>query len=99
MRTIANARLPERKIESADSPNILLLIRNFSIATDETTAAIIAAIKGLILRRSPIATPARETWDKVSAIKEYRLKTRKIPIRGAITAMMIPASNPLIMKL
>lgn len=66
----------------------------------EATMVVTRAAKtGLMPKSNPMAMPASDTWDRVSAIKEYLLKTKKMPISGAINATIIPAANPLTMKL
>ena len=66
----------------------------------EAMTVVPRAVKtGFIPNSNQIAIPAKDTWASVSAIREYLLSTRKIPISGAITAIMMPASNPLTMKL
>jgi hypothetical protein len=37
--------------------------------------------------------PAREEWDRVSPIMEYRLTTRKTPIQGQIMDIMKDTSR------
>ena len=94
----AKARLPDKKSAKALSPYTFLASLNLSIITDERVVAPIAVKRGFIFNNNPKAIPARETCDSVSAISEYRLKTKKIPMTGAIIAMMRPATRPLIMK-
>src|SRR5437660_6983925 len=48
---------------------------------------------GLRPSRRPRATPASDTWASVSAISEYRRRTRNVPINGARKATMMPASR------
>lgn len=43
--------------------------------------------------KKPIATPAREIWDRVSAINACLRKTRKTPNIGARMAINPPAQN------
>ena len=51
------------------------------------TTTIKVVTVGLILTNIPSATPANEICDKVSAISDCLLKTKKSPNKGAITAI------------
>jgi hypothetical protein len=61
MRTIARARLPDKKMERAESAYTLFEKRRRSTATEEATAAPIAVIRGFKPKRRPRATPASDT--------------------------------------
>ena len=95
MSTIARAKLPERNRARADSPYNFFEFLSLSINTEEITVAAIAVKRGFMFVRNPIAIPASETWERVSAINEYLLKTKNIPTIGATIAIIIPAINPL----
>ena len=53
---------------------------------------------GFRFRKKPSATPAKETWDSVSAINDCRRITRKTPSIGAIPAIKIAARKALLMN-
>ena len=57
-----------------------------------------AVIIGLIPKTSPIATPAKEEWDKVSPIIELRLKTINNPIIGHKIEIINPAKKAFLIK-
>ena len=59
------------------------------IAATTTTNNVVPV--GFKFKKKPNATPASETWDRVSAINDCRRITRKTPSIGAIPAIKIAA--------
>ena len=53
---------------------------------------------GLRFKKNPNATPAKETWESVSAISDCLLITKNTPSIGAIPAMKIAARKALLMN-
>jgi hypothetical protein len=62
------------------------------------TTVIIVVKVGLTPRKIPKATPAKDTWDKVSLIKDCRRKTKKTPSTGANKAIAVIARKARTMK-
>src|SRR5712692_612825 len=87
------AKPPERKTASAASPWSAPRARSRSMPSAPPTVTTRAPRIGEAPRRSPTATPASATWARVSAMSESRLGTRKIPISGQMTAVMVPAAK------
>src|SRR3989344_653203 len=71
-----------------------LLSRNFSIPSEAASVVPSAPKMGFQPIRRARAIPANETWASVSAMSEYRRKTKKMPMSGAIRATITPASSP-----
>ena len=66
------------------------------IAATTTTNNVVPV--GFKFKKKPNATPASETWDRVSAINDCRRITRKTPNIGAIPAIKIAAKKARLMN-
>ena len=61
-----------------------------------TTSRVVTV--GLIRRIIPKATPAKEIWDRVSAIMDCRFRISKRPIMGVMQEIAKPARSARWMK-
>src|SRR4029450_13152159 len=98
MSTTAHAKPPESNPASPASPCSTPRARSRSMPTAPARVTSSAPSTGEMPTTRPRATPARATWDSVSAMSESRRGIRKTPMTGQNSAVTAPAAKARCMK-